>query len=478
MLPSSAPCGRSAGLVEPRARPMLRYDAMESRYDAEAAARWSGSSRRARPSSLALRTYTARLVGARPVARPARRRQHVGEGDGDDPPRRGHRRPPRQGIGLGPRDHRARGPPGRAPRAAPQAPRARRDDRRGDGQRAAHEPARRVRARHPASRRCCTRSFPRASSITRTPTPSSRSPISRDGERICRGDLRRGARLGPVRDAGLRARQALRASVSSASPRTSEPTVMVLEKHGLFTWGATAKESYERTIDAVSRAELLRRASAAATVSRPARGARAGASARRAVLPRLRGALAKLAGDASGARPDRAHARSTPAILRVPRAARRRRRSSRRAARRPITCFARSRRRCSCREPPVRRRRDARGAARGRDRRSTRARYDAYFDAMCRAKGVTEDEARSRGRASSSCPASASCAIGATRARGGRRARRLRAHDRRHDDAPPTVGALRAVLARAISSTWSTGASSRPSSRRRRPRRSPGASRS
>ena len=34
-----------------------------------------------------------------------------------------------------------------------------------------------------------------------------------------------------------------------------EPTVMVLEKHGLFTWGATAKESYERTIDAVTRAE-------------------------------------------------------------------------------------------------------------------------------------------------------------------------------------------------------------------------------
>ena len=29
----------------------------------------------------------------------------------------------------------------------------------------------------------------------------------------------------------------------------------VLEKHGLLTWGETARESYERTIDAVTRAE-------------------------------------------------------------------------------------------------------------------------------------------------------------------------------------------------------------------------------
>lgn len=33
------------------------------------------------------------------------------------------------------------------------------------------------------------------------------------------------------------------------------PTVMVLERHGVFTFGATAKESYERMIDAVTRAE-------------------------------------------------------------------------------------------------------------------------------------------------------------------------------------------------------------------------------
>ncbi len=33
------------------------------------------------------------------------------------------------------------------------------------------------------------------------------------------------------------------------------PTVMVLEKHGLFTWGESARESYEKTIDAVTLAE-------------------------------------------------------------------------------------------------------------------------------------------------------------------------------------------------------------------------------
>jgi rhamnose utilization protein RhaD (predicted bifunctional aldolase and dehydrogenase)/NAD(P)-dependent dehydrogenase (short-subunit alcohol dehydrogenase family) len=33
------------------------------------------------------------------------------------------------------------------------------------------------------------------------------------------------------------------------------PTVMILDKHGIFTWGATAKESYERMIEAVNKAD-------------------------------------------------------------------------------------------------------------------------------------------------------------------------------------------------------------------------------
>lgn len=34
-----------------------------------------------------------------------------------------------------------------------------------------------------------------------------------------------------------------------------EPTMMILDKHGIFTWGETAQESYERMIQSVSRAE-------------------------------------------------------------------------------------------------------------------------------------------------------------------------------------------------------------------------------
>jgi len=80
-----------------------------------------------------------------------------------------------------------------------------------------------------------------------------------------------------------------------------EPSVMVLEKHGLFTWGETARESYERTIDAVTRSEEYAAVargmpvSASGSVSStppPGRG-----SAETVVLPRLRGVLAKLAGD-------------------------------------------------------------------------------------------------------------------------------------------------------------------------------------
>ncbi len=75
-----------------------------------------------------------------------------------------------------------------------------------------------------------------------------------------------------------------------------EPAVMVLEKHGLFTWGATAQESYERTIDAVTRAELYL-ADRSGTVAVTG-GERTEAAAEGVVLPRLRGALAKLAGEA------------------------------------------------------------------------------------------------------------------------------------------------------------------------------------
>ena len=92
----------------------------------------------------------------------------------------------------------------------------------------------------------------------------------------------------------------------------AEPAVMVLEKHGLFTWGDSARESYERTIDAVTRAEHY-----AGEHRRPV-SVPAGASESRAraseVLPRLRGVFAKLSGHLAERGPI-VRTRSTRALL-------------------------------------------------------------------------------------------------------------------------------------------------------------------
>ena len=92
-----------------------------------------------------------------------------------------------------------------------------------------------------------------------------------------------------------------------------EPAVMVLEKHGLFTWGESARESYERTIDAVTRAETY--VSDKRGTSIPHRAVVKRAEVTEVdVVPALRGVAAKLAGDA----PERGpivRTRSTDAIL-------------------------------------------------------------------------------------------------------------------------------------------------------------------
>jgi rhamnose utilization protein RhaD (predicted bifunctional aldolase and dehydrogenase)/NAD(P)-dependent dehydrogenase (short-subunit alcohol dehydrogenase family) len=90
-----------------------------------------------------------------------------------------------------------------------------------------------------------------------------------------------------------------------------EPVVVVLERHGLITWGASAEESYARTIDAVSRAEHHAAGRRATVTGVP--GVHAEAS-EMATLPRLRGILSRLAGDG----PERGpivRTRATPAIL-------------------------------------------------------------------------------------------------------------------------------------------------------------------
>jgi len=91
-----------------------------------------------------------------------------------------------------------------------------------------------------------------------------------------------------------------------------EPVIMAIEKYGIVTWGPTAKETYERTIDAVSRAERYISTRSRAS-SPPPPSARAHANDVQ-VLPRLRGALAKLAGDPFERGPI-IRTRATPPVL-------------------------------------------------------------------------------------------------------------------------------------------------------------------
>jgi rhamnose utilization protein RhaD (predicted bifunctional aldolase and dehydrogenase)/NAD(P)-dependent dehydrogenase (short-subunit alcohol dehydrogenase family) len=131
-----------------------------------------------------------------------------------------------------------------------------------------------------------------------------------DGERICGSIFGDGLVWIPYVMPGFAlAKRCAEAFERVLSAR--EPTLMVLEKHGLFTWGSSAKESYERTIGAVTRAEsyaLERRRTV-----RIAAAPRVEATGIE-VLPRLRGAAAKLANDAAERGPI-VRTRSTPAIL-------------------------------------------------------------------------------------------------------------------------------------------------------------------
>jgi len=88
---------------------------------------------------------------------------------------------------------------------------------------------------------------------------------------------------------------ALAKAAGDARDANSEAEGLILLKHGIFTFGATAKESYERMIAAVSAAEaFIERCGkrSARPTSLPTASVKAAK-----VLPRLRGALARAAGD-------------------------------------------------------------------------------------------------------------------------------------------------------------------------------------
>jgi rhamnose utilization protein RhaD (predicted bifunctional aldolase and dehydrogenase)/NAD(P)-dependent dehydrogenase (short-subunit alcohol dehydrogenase family) len=99
----------------------------------------------------------------------------------------------------------------------------------------------------------------------------------------------------------------------AATREGRSPTVMVLERHGIFTFGATAKESYERMIEAVSRCERH----AASHTGAPASvvtAVRAPDHVTAQVLAVVRGAFARAANDAAERAPIVA-LRATPRIL-------------------------------------------------------------------------------------------------------------------------------------------------------------------
>ncbi len=186
-----------------------------------------------------------------------------------------------------------------------------------------------------------------------------------------------------------------------------QPAVMVLEKHGLFTWGHTAKESYECTIDAVSRAErYIATRSRTSTSSAPARVHTNDAH----VLPRLRGAFAKLAGDALERGPI-VRTRATPAILSF---------LERRDAAelvgkgcatpdhvhrtKPTALFVPS---PACDDPPKLSQQLERAIA------EYARQYDAYFEQMCRTKGVERSKRDPLPRIVL-LPGFGACAIGTT----------------------------------------------------------------
>ena len=114
-----------------------------------------------------------------------------------------------------------------------------------------------------------------------------------------------------LRQARLRSRPAgARASGSRPATAAARWTGIVLENHGIFTFGATARESYERMLASVERAR--KRLPASGRVASPIRAAARPADSRGQLdEPRCRGAALRGL-DARGTAADRAPRRRAP----------------------------------------------------------------------------------------------------------------------------------------------------------------------
>ncbi len=119
-----------------------------------------------------------------------------------------------------------------------------------------------------------------------------------DGEHVCREVFGTQLVWVPYVMPGFilakRTAEAYEASVAVGN----SPSVIILQRHGIFTFGATAKESYERMIAAVTRAEAaVADKSHTFNLHADPREASLTQERARATLPSLRGVLARLAGE-------------------------------------------------------------------------------------------------------------------------------------------------------------------------------------
>jgi rhamnose utilization protein RhaD (predicted bifunctional aldolase and dehydrogenase)/NAD(P)-dependent dehydrogenase (short-subunit alcohol dehydrogenase family) len=115
-----------------------------------------------------------------------------------------------------------------------------------------------------------------------------------NGEEICRSIFGRELVWVPYVMPGFELAKRCAAAFEAAKKRGDLATIIVLERHGIFTYGDTAQASYEKMIEAVTRAEdFIAKKRPNIRRTPPARFE----NAESILLPRLRGALARLAGE-------------------------------------------------------------------------------------------------------------------------------------------------------------------------------------
>lgn len=116
-----------------------------------------------------------------------------------------------------------------------------------------------------------------------------------EGEAICRSIYGRELVWVPYVMPGFDLAKRCAAAFEAAKQNGDTATVIVLERHGVFTYGDSAQASYEKMIDVVTRAEdFIAKKRPKILREPPARLE----NAESILLPRLRGVLARLAGEA------------------------------------------------------------------------------------------------------------------------------------------------------------------------------------